>query len=112
EVAVTQVLVPRELVAAIIHKAALGHAQLARLCPRCAAARAVPPFGMKVVLPPRLTFLFIKEFRVALSPPPNTTTPTETRLTRAEYRRSRPLRLRAGSRQSLATAAVSGRTGR
>ena len=42
--------------------------------------------------------------RVARSPAPNTTTSTETRLTRAEYRRSRPLRLRAGGRQRLATA--------
>ena len=41
---------------------------------------------------------------VARSPAPNTTTSTETRLTRAEYRRSRPLRLRAGGRQRLATA--------
>ena len=63
--AVGVVRLPRERGATLalgIHKAALGHAQLARLCPRCAAARAVPPFGMKVVLPPRLTFLFIKEF--------------------------------------------------
>ena len=45
-----------------------------------------------------------KTFRVARSPAPNTTTSTETRLTRAEYRRSRPLRLRAGGRQRLATA--------
>jgi len=41
--------------------------------------------------------------RVARSPAPNTTTSTETRLTRAEYRRSRPLRLRAGGLQRLAT---------
>jgi len=41
---------------------------------------------------------------VARSPAPNTTASTETRLTRAEYRRSRPLRLRAGGRQRLATA--------
>jgi DNA invertase Pin-like site-specific DNA recombinase len=44
------------------------------------------------------------EQRVARSPAPNTTTSTETWLTRAEYRRSRPLRLRAGGRQRLATA--------
>ena len=62
------------------------------------------PIGMKL-------FETVEE-RVARSPAPITSKSSKTRLTRAYYRRSRPLRLRASGRPRLATAPSSRRPAR